>query len=130
MVKIKNNQGVEKEVTEEFAKAYRKAKQRSALLGYDFGKNNEIPIEEFEEDEIEKSEENELKGGKADNLSLKDIAEKHKVSVEEIKKQLKAGMDVEMEHTDEPSKAMEIAMDHLTESASYYTELAKMESKF
>jgi len=82
------------------------------------------------EQEIEKSEQNDLKGGKADNLSLKDIAEKHKVSVEEIKKQLKMGINVEMEHTDEPNKAMEIAMDHLTESASYYTELEKMESKF
>lgn len=86
--------------------------------------------EDSKEDKVEKSEKNQIKGGLADNLSVKDIAEKHKVSIEEIKKQLKMGIDVEMEHTDEPSKAMEIAMDHLTESASYYTELAKMESKF
>lgn len=82
------------------------------------------------EDKIEKSEQNELRGGKADNLSLKDIAQKHKVSIEEIKKQLKAGIKVEMEHTDDPKKAVEIALDHLVESPIYYDELEKMESKF
>ena len=92
-------------------------------------KSPEYSEEIVEEDKVEKSEKNQIKGGLADNLSVKDIAEKHKVSIEEIKKQLKMGIDVEMEHTDEPSKAMEIAMDHLTESPSYYTELEKMESK-
>lgn len=99
-------------------------------LGLSVVKEGKEKPEETKDDKVDKSDKNQIKGGLADNLSLKDIAEKHKVSIEEIKKQLKAGIEVEMEHTDEPSKAMEIAMDHLTESSSYYTELAKMESKF
>lgn len=74
--------------------------------------------------------ENEIKGGKADNLSITDIAKKHKVSVEKIKSQLIMGVKVEMEHTDSPKKALEIAMDHLTESPEYYTKLKEMEQSF
>lgn len=43
--------------------------------------------------------------------------------------QLKMGIKVEMEHTDDPAKAKEIAMDHLEEDARYYTHLAEMERK-
>lgn len=79
---------------------------------------------------IQKSEQNDLKGGKADNKSIKDIAESHNVEVAKIKEQLQMGIKVEMEHTDDPKQAIEIAMDHLTESPEYYTKLAKMESSF
>ncbi len=41
---------------------------------------------------------------------------------------LAAGTKVEMEHTDDPKVAREIAMDHLTEDPAYYTKLARMES--
>lgn len=74
--------------------------------------------------------ENEIKGGKADNLSITDIAKKHKVSVDKIKSQLIMGVKVEMEHTNDPKKALEIAMDHLTESPEYYTKLKEMEQSF
>lgn len=70
-----------------------------------------------------------LKGGKADNMSLEDIAKKHNVSIDFIKKQLKAGMKVEMEHTNDPKKTEEIAMDHLFEDAQYYIKLKKVEAK-
>ena len=40
---------------------------------------------------------------------------------------LKKGIKVEMEHTDDPAKAEEIAMDHLTEDPKYYDKLQKME---
>jgi hypothetical protein len=43
------------------------------------------------------------------------------------KDQLKAGIKVEMEHTDDPAKAKEIAKDHLEEGKDYYTRLEKME---
>jgi len=43
--------------------------------------------------------------------------------------QLKQGIKVEMEHTDDPAKAKEIAMDHLEEDPRYYTHLAEMERK-
>lgn len=42
--------------------------------------------------------------------------------------QLQAGVKVEMEHTNDPETAREIAMDHLTEDPEYYTKLAKMEA--
>lgn len=41
--------------------------------------------------------------------------------------QLIKGLDVEMEHTDDPMVALEIAMDHLTEDEKYYDKLEKIE---
>lgn len=109
-------------------------------------KVEELPIEEFENDNqdfreeflkkfgdkknIQKSQQNELKGGEADNKSVKDIAESHNVTVDKIKEQLRMGIKVEMEHTNDPKIALEIAMDHMTESPEYYTKLADMESSF
>lgn len=40
---------------------------------------------------------------------------------------LEQGIKVEMEHTDDPKLAKEIAKDHLTEDMQYYKKLAKME---
>lgn len=79
---------------------------------------------------VSKGEENQLKGGKADKLSLQQIADKHEVSLEVIKKQVHKGVKVEMEHTDNSNKALEIVMDHLVESAQYYTKLKEMEDTF
>jgi 8-oxo-dGTP pyrophosphatase MutT (NUDIX family)/ribosomal protein S18 acetylase RimI-like enzyme len=42
------------------------------------------------------------------------------------REQLKAGVQVEMEHTDDPRKALEIAMDHLAEDPQYYTKLKQV----
>jgi len=44
------------------------------------------------------------------------------------KDQLAVGIKVEMEHTDNKSKAQKIAMDHLIEDPKYYTKLKKMEA--
>jgi len=41
--------------------------------------------------------------------------------------QLQKGVEVEMEHTDDPEIAMEIAMDHLLEDKDYYKKLPIME---
>lgn len=41
---------------------------------------------------------------------------------------LEDGINVEMEHTDDPDLAREIAMDHLTEDPQYYIKLRKIES--
>lgn len=84
---------------------------------------------ESDKKDIQKSEADNIKGGKADNLTIQDIADKHKVSIEEIKKQFKQGIEVEMEHTDDPAKAAEICRDHLFEFSDYYTRLAKMEGE-
>ena len=65
--------------------------------------------------------EDEVKGGEADKLSVEDLAKKHDVSVEDIKKELKVGRKVEMEHTDDENLAKEIAMDHIAEYPDFYT---------
>jgi hypothetical protein len=74
-----------------------------------------------------------LKGGKADNKSLIQIAKKHNAKnyyhiddmVKSLKKQVEMGLPIEMEHTDDKDKAKEIVMDHLWENPSYYTKLKK-----
>ncbi len=43
--------------------------------------------------------------------------------------QLKMGIKIEMEHTDDPKIAEKIARDHLAEIADYYTRLVKMEEE-
>ena len=64
---------------------------------------------------VEKSEKSpapeKLKGGIADALSM----------------ELKQGVIVEMEHTDDEQKAREIALDHLAEDPRYYTKLKEFE---
>jgi hypothetical protein len=71
--------------------------------------------------------EDKLKGGLADKMSKKDIADKFDVSLQKIDKEIRMGIKVEMEHVDSKSKAREIAMDHLVEVPDYYTRLKKME---
>lgn len=73
--------------------------------------------------------ENKLVGGRADNATIKDIAKKFRVSVKYLKQQLKKGMKVESEHTDDKEKQEEIAMDHIEEFANYYEELEGLETK-
>jgi hypothetical protein len=57
-----------------------------------------------------------IPGGKADN------SKKHFDP-----KQLEQGVEIEMEHTDDPEIAKEITKDHLTEFDDYYSGLKKME---
>lgn len=61
-----------------------------------------------------------LKGGKGDTLSPKHVNPD----------QLRKGIKIEMEHTNDPKIAREIALDHLSEYEFYYEELEKMEKKF
>ena len=68
------------------------------------------------------NEEEELKGGESDGMTEKDLAEKHNVDVKDIKKEINIGIRVEMEHTDSKKVAKEIAMDHISEYADYYTD--------
>ena len=70
-----------------------------------------------------------IKGGKADKLSVEDIAKKHKVSVDKIEAQIEMGKKVELEHVKDEKLAKEIAMDHLEEIPDYYTRLKKMEKE-
>jgi hypothetical protein len=75
-----------------------------------------------------------LKGGLADDKSLKDLVDLHskkgsKVSIEDLKKQLEMGIKVEKEHSGSEELAREIAMDHLAELPTYYSKLSKIEKE-
>jgi len=65
--------------------------------------------------------EEEVIGGKADNMTISDLAKKHKVDIKDIEKEIEVGTKIEMEHTDSKVKAKEIAMDHIAEFPDYYT---------
>lgn len=72
---------------------------------------------------------NYLKGGKADKLSVADIAKKHETSVDKIEAQIEIGKKIELEHIKDEKMAREIAMDHLEEIPDYYTRLKEMEKE-
>lgn len=61
----------------------------------------------------------EIPGGYGDNKDLSNFD----------KKQLTLGMLIEMEHTNDFRKALEIAKDHLMEDSEYYTHLIQMEKE-
>lgn len=77
---------------------------------------------------IGKSGNEKIKGGKSSGKSMTDIAKHHNVKLSVLYKELKSGIKVEMEHTNDPDLAKEIAKDHLWEIPDYYTKLKKMES--
>lgn len=56
-------------------------------------------------------------------MSVAQLANKHKVSKGHIQAQLSKGIKVEMEHTSKYDVAKEIALDHLAEDPNYYTKL-------
>jgi hypothetical protein len=64
---------------------------------------------------------NPLSGG----LAEEEDVESADVSLDELLR----GIKVEMEHTEDPEAAKEIALDHLTEIPDYYTRLDEMEEE-
>jgi hypothetical protein len=79
-----------------------------------------------------------LLGGLARGKSIEDIAKKHNVDLEDLKKELTLGTNTEVEHfakegeepTEEDKKNAEVvAKDHLFEDPKYYTKLKEMEKK-
>lgn len=62
--------------------------------------------------------------------SLEQIAKKHNVSMEELKKAHEEGIKVEIEHTKDKELASEIARDHLNEKPDYYKKLKKYVEQF
>ena len=63
--------------------------------------------------------EDQIEGGLADNANPTDFCPV----------QISKGIQIEMEHTDDPHKALEIAMDHLVEIPDYYDRLEAMEAE-
>jgi hypothetical protein len=68
-----------------------------------------------------------ISGGLADKMNISDIAKKHNIPTKDLNKQLAKGIKVEMEHTNDPKQAEEIALDHLYEFPDYYDRLEKIE---
>lgn len=73
--------------------------------------------------------ENKLKGGKADKMTPKDIADKFDVTTKMVKNQINKGKKIESEHTDDEEKQTEIAEDHVSEFPDYYDRIEKMEKE-
>jgi hypothetical protein len=81
------------------------------------------------ENQCPMSEEKDPKGPVKSYKSPEELAKKHGVSIEEIKKQLEIGTKVEFEHTTSKSSARITALQHLDEKPDYYTKLKKMETQ-
>jgi|688.fasta_scaffold00734_44 hypothetical protein len=74
-------------------------------------------------------EEKDPRGPVKSYKSPQEIAKKHGVSLEAIKKQLEMGLEVEKEHTSSKTAARITALQHLDELPDYYTKLKKVEKK-
>ena len=72
-----------------------------------------------EEIEVDDEPDDVVNGGLADDAHVSEFNPQ----------QIMIGIGVEMEHTDDPKVALEIAMDHLMEIPDYYTRLDKMEKE-
>jgi hypothetical protein len=90
-------------------------------------KGKSCPIHGMGECPIE--EEKDPKGPVKSYKSPQELAKKHGVSLEQIKKQLKMGTKVEFEHTTSKEEARITALQHLDELPNYYTKLKKIETQ-
>ena len=106
----------EKEVNEEsseIGKEFRKAAARS-----DTPELNQIAFDESEE----------VEGGVGDNMDAESISEKYEFPLEDIKKEIRIGAQIEKEHTDNEELAEEFAIDHIVKfideigEYDYYTD--------
>lgn len=73
--------------------------------------------------------EDEIPGGLADGMTLKDLAKHHDTTIDELIDKVSDGINVEMEHTSSVPIALEIALDHIYEDLDYYNKLEKIEAK-
>ena len=60
--------------------------------------------------------------GVSKDMTPKDLAEKHRVDLKDIKKEIDLGTKIEMEHTESKKEAKRIAMDHIFEFSDYYSD--------
>jgi hypothetical protein len=82
-------------------------------------------------EEYEKVKEDKIPGGKAEGMTLIDIAKKWAGDYYDYRNLLpgiKQGYAIEREHTTDTNIAKEIALDHLYEDPKYYTKLDKIEN--
>ena len=60
--------------------------------------------------------------GVSEDMTPEELAEKHGVDLEDIKKEIDLGTKIEMEHTESKKEAKRIAMDHIFEFSDYYSD--------
>ena len=70
-----------------------------------------------------------LSGGKADSMSIEDVAKAKGVTVDDLMPQVEKGLKVESEHVSDEEIAEEVVLDHLMENEQYYDYLDKMEKE-
>ena len=68
-----------------------------------------------------------IPGGLSKGMTLAQIADKHNVDLDTIKKEFKKGVNTETEHTTDIRIAAEIARDHIFEDPKYYDKLMTIE---
>ena len=68
-----------------------------------------------------------IPGGLSKGMTLAQIADKHNVDLDTIKKEFKKGVNTETEHTTDIRIAAEIAKDHIFEDPKYYDKLVTIE---
>lgn len=91
--------------------------------GYTVMQVSEFGIDE----EVEKQPNGVIDEPPKPSKSPESIAQKHGVSLKSIQSQLKKGIKVETEHTDDLDQARIIALQHLEEVPDYYDKLKKVE---
>lgn len=101
-----------------------KAPATAAFSGTNFlSRAGDEDVEEREAPEVSESDIDEinklLPGGKSEEMGITEAD----VDADE----LAMGMEIEMEHTDDPAIAKRISLDHLSEFGDYYTRLKKLE---
>lgn len=70
---------------------------------------------------------NKIPGGLAQFATIGDLAQMHKLPIDQIIKQILKGVKIESEHTSDLDIAMEIAFDHVYEDPKYYDKLSSIE---
>ena len=123
--KIESNE----EIEEKWSEKYKKSIDCNNPKGFSQrahcqGKKNKVK-EEIEESEVRDIKLYDLAKQHAKSDSTEKISKIYNI----LKRQLKKGMKVEMEHDMGLKKAKKIAMDHLKEDPRYYDKLEKIESK-
>lgn len=102
----------------EYWKSPKKKEREASVIDYSKLKRSQTKmIKSFLGIRKKLKKSDQLPGGLADNEKPESFDQR----------QLEMGIRVELEHTDDPKLAMEIAMDHLKEHPQYYTHLSNME---
>jgi len=83
----------------------------------------EISVKEL----AKKKRRNVVKGGEGDNLTIQKLIDSNPDI--DILNEIKMGVQVEYEHTNDFWTSLDIAMDHMAEFPDYYTRLEKMEKE-